>query len=400
MKVLQINSVCGIGSTGRIAVDIHNLLLEQGHDSYIAYGREKSQNCNHTIKIGNKLDFYFHLLLTRVFDKHGFGSKHATKKFIKRIQEIDPDIIHLHNIHGYYLHFGLLFSYLKERQKPVVWTLHDCWSFTGHCSYFDYVGCDKWKTECKKCPEKKSYPKSVLFDSSKHNYKIKKEAFTSHPNLTIVTPSNWLKNLVEISFLKKYNVKVINNGINLNVFKPNEGGFRQKYGLENKYLILGVASVWDRRKGLNYFIELNNLIDLDTKIVLVGLSKKQLKEIPKNIVGISRTENVQELVNIYSSCDLFINPTLEDNFPTTNIEALACGIPVITFNTGGSPEIINSQTGISCNDKNAVSLVSSIEKIRKSNIDYKNNCVIRATKLYDKNQRFKEYLELYKDLNI
>jgi len=310
MKVLQINSVCGMGSTGRIATDIHNSLIDLGHESYIAYGRDLPKNCDDAIRIGTKFDNYINVAKTRLLDEHGFGSKKATKEFINKVKDINPDIIHLHNLHGYYTNIEVLFNYLKEANKPVVWTLHDCWSFTGHCTYFDYVGCDKWKTGCNSCPEKKAYPSSFIFDNSKNNYINKKEIFTRVKNLTIVTPSQWLANLVQESFLNEYPVKVINNGIDLNTFRPNAGDFRKIFNLNGKFIILGVASVWDRRKGLKYFVELADKLSEDEVIVLVGLTEKQIKKIPKNIIGITRTNNVEELVDIYSSADVFVNPTL------------------------------------------------------------------------------------------
>ncbi|MGO4928329.1 glycosyltransferase family 4 protein [Fundicoccus sp. Sow4_F4] len=397
MKVLQINSVCGIGSTGRIATDIHNILIEQGHESYIAYGRDLPKNCDNAIKIGTKIDNYTHVAKTRVLDKHGFGSKQATIEFIGKVKELDPDIIHLHNIHGYYMNVEILFNYLKEANKPVVWTLHDCWSFTGHCAYFDYVGCDKWKTGCDSCPEKKAYPSSLIFDNSKNNYINKKEIFTGVKNLTIVTPSQWLANLVQESFLNEYPVKVINNGIDLNTFRPNTGDFRNKFNLNGKFIILGVASVWDRRKGLKYFVELADMVSEDEVIVLVGLSEKQINQIPENIIGITRTNNVEELVDLYSSADVFVNPTLEDNFPTTNLEALACGTPVITFDTGGSPESVNIDTGYIVLTETSDDIYSHIIKIKSNTkYNYRKNCSFRAKNKYDKIQKFIKYIELYK----
>ena len=335
MKVLQINSVCGVGSTGRIATDIHSMLTNQGHKSYIAFGRNLPENCNNTIRIGTKYDNYSHIALTRVSDKHGFGSKKATNEFIKEVEKLDPDIIHLHNIHGYYINIEILFEYLKKADKPVIWTLHDCWSFTGHCSHFDYVGCDKWKTGCFNCPEKKSYPASIVFDNSKSNYLMKKELFAGVKNMTIVTPSKWLAELVQKSFLGEYPIKVINNGIDLDVFKPTKSNFRKEHNLENKFIILGVASGWSQRKGFHHFIELSKKIKKDEKIIIVGLTEKQKKSLPHNIIGITRTNNIKELAEIYSVADIYVNLTLEDNFPTTNLEALACGTPVITFDTGG-----------------------------------------------------------------
>lgn len=399
MKVLQINSVCGIGSTGRIATDIHSILVEQGHDSYIAFGRDLPKNCDTSIRIGTKYDNYAHVALTRIFDKHGFGSKKATKEFINKVEEIDPDVIHLHNIHGYYINIELLFDYLKKANKPVIWTLHDCWAYTGHCSYFDYVGCEKWKTQCTDCPEKNSYPASRLIDNSRDNFSRKKDIFTGVKNLTIITPSKWLAGLVKESYLKEYLVKVINNGIDLEVFKPTESNFRKRYGLEKKFIILGVASIWDRRKGFKFFKELSDDLEKDEVIVLVGLTEKQLGGIPKNIIGITRTNNIKELAEIYSSADLFVNPTLEDNFPTTNLEALACGTPVVTFNTGGSGESIDIYCGYIINQKTTEEIVATIKEVkRKGKEDYSTKCISRAYSLYGKTDRYNDYLIEYEKM--
>lgn len=399
MKVLQINSVCGIGSTGRIATDIHNILIEQGHESYIAYGRDLPKNCDNAIRIGTRIDNYTHVAITRVLDKHGFGSKRSTIEFIDKIKGFDPDIIHLHNIHGYYINIEILFNYLKEANKPVVWTLHDCWSFTGHCAYFDYVRCGKWTTGCYNCPEKNAYPSSIICDNSKDNYRSKKEIFTGIKNLTIITPSQWLAKLVQQSYLKEYPVKVINNGVDLNVFKPLRGNFRQKYNLENKFIILGVASVWDRRKGLKYFVELADKVSENEVIVLVGLREKQINQIPENIIGISRTNNVEELVDIYSSADVFVNPTLEDNFPTTNLEALACGTPVITFDTGGSPESIDDNCGLVSNKNVMDDLLEKIRLIKeKGKFYYSDSAIERVKALFDNQERYTDYLMVYEKI--
>jgi glycosyltransferase involved in cell wall biosynthesis len=396
MKVLQINSVCGIGSTGRIATDIHNILIEQGHESYIAYGRDLPKNCNSVIRIGTKIDNYTHVAKTRLFDKHGFGSKWATIEFIKKIKEFDPDIIHLHNIHGYYIHVDILFNYLKEANKPVIWTLHDCWAFTGHCAYFDYIGCKKWQIGCNSCPEKNAYPSSIILDNSNKNFKIKKKLFTGVDNLTIVTPSQWLANLVDKSFLNEYAIKVINNGIDLSKFRPFSRDFRSKYKLKDKFIILGVANVWDRRKGLRYFVELAEKLSKDEVIVLVGLTEKQINQIPKNVIGIRRTNSVEELVDIYSTADLFVNATLEDNFPTTNIEALACGTPVITFNTGGSPESIDFNTGSIINKKNSNEIKNCITEFRKRDFNVLKYSTRKKVMIeFDREILINEYIKLY-----
>lgn len=393
MKVLQINSVCGIGSTGRIATDIHNILIEQGHESYIAFGRDLPKNCDNAIRIGSKIDNYTHVAKTRLLDKHGFGSKKATIEFIDKVKRLDPDIIHLHNIHGYYINVEILFNYLKEVNKPVVWTLHDCWSFTGHCSHFDYIGCNKWETGCFDCPQKKEYPKSLLLDNSVWNYIKKKEVFSGVRNLTIVTPSNWLAGLVRDSFINNYEIKTIHNGIDVSVFKPTESNFRKKYNLENKYIILGVSSVWNQRKGFFEYIELSQKLKLDEVIVLVGVSKKQKENLPQNIVGITRTSNVKELAEIYSSADVFVNLTLEDNYPTVNLEAIACGTYVISYNTGGCNETLNEVNGLSV-EKNELKKI--LETIRK----HKKNCAysrFENVSKHSKENMLKKYEILYRE---
>lgn len=398
MKVLQINSVCGIGSTGRIATDIYKVLKEEGHDGYIAFGRDFPKSCDAAIRIGSKFDNYRHVAMTKLFDRHGFSSKKATRDFLDKVEGLDPDVIHLHNIHGYYINVELLFEYLKRANKPVIWTMHDCWPFTGHCSYFDYANCDKWKTKCYSCPQKKEYPTSVFMDNSIDNYKRKKEIFTGIKNMTIVTPSNWLAELVKESFLKEYPIRVINNGIDLDVFKPTKGDFREKHNLKDKFIILGVANIWEKRKGYEYFLSLSKQLKKDEAIVMVGVTEKQKNQLPSNIVGITRTSNVEELAEIYSVADVFINPTLEDNFPTTNLEALACGTPVITFNTGGSVESVNKNPEFVVEKGNFGELLDKIDRIKKmSKLSYSEKCLERSASLYNKKDRFKEYIELYKE---
>lgn len=395
MKVLQINSVCGYGSTGKIVVDLYNILKEDGQECKISYGRGNAPKNIETIKIGNKLDILWHVLLSRIFDKQCYGSKIATKKLVKQIKEYNPDVIHLHNIHGYYINVKILFNYLAKANKKVIWTLHDCWSFTGHCTHFDYVKCNKWKSICETCPEKFSYPKSILWDNCKNNYKLKKQLFNQLKDLTLVTPSTWLANLTKQSLFSRYNVKVIPNGIDLNIFKPMKSNIRDKLKLNNKKVILGVASTWKHRKGLDIFIELSKKLDDSYKIVLIGLSDKEKKHIPKNIISISRTNDIEELVKYYTMADVFVNPTLEDNFPTTNLEALACGIPIVTFNTGGSPECIDETCGLVVEKGDIEGLIKGIKEIINIGIP-KENC-IKKSKDYDKYKQFYKYLELYKN---
>lgn len=340
MKVLMINAVCGIRSTGRICTDLATALEVQGHEVRIAYGRENvpAQFEKYAVRIGSDFDVKIHGLKARLLDKAGYGSRRATEKFIKWVKEYDPDIIHLHNIHGYYINIEVLFDYLKTCGKKIIWTLHDCWSFTGHCVYFDYVRCDKWKTGCEKCPQKKEYPASIGMDQSKTNFNKKKKLFTGLNNLTLVVPSRWLAGLVKESYMANYPVEVIYNGVDTKVFKPTDSNLRERYNLGNNKIVLGVAAIWDRRKGLDSFAELARKLEKGYQIVLIGLSKEQIETLPDNIIGIERTDSPQELAAWYTIAEVFVNPTLEDNYPTTNIEAIACGTPVVTYDTGGSSE--------------------------------------------------------------
>ncbi len=401
MKILQINRSVNTGSTGRITEGIGQALQKKDHKSYIAYKKKGSlESSSSLIHIGNHLGFYMHGLKTRLMDKHGFGSKRATQKLVKKIERINPDAIGLHNLHGYYLNIEVLFTFLKKEQKPVIWTLHDCWPFTGHCSFFDYVGCEKWKTECHNCPLYDKYPSSWYVDNSRDNFYRKKTLFNGLDNLMIVTPSYWLKKLVEQSFLANYSVEVIHNGIDLKQFKPvNAADLKSKYNLQGKNVILGVASVWDRRKGLKYFIELSKQLNNDYKIILIGLSKKMINKLPENIIGIPRTENIDELVSFYSAADVFVNPTLVDNFPTTNLEALACGTPVITFNTGGSPEAIDDQTGVVVEKDDAQQLLQAILQINQTEKNaYCNLCRERAIRFFNEADRYQDYINLYQQM--
>lgn len=401
MKILQISSTLNTSAIGRIAEEIGQLAIKRGHESFVAYshlGPHGSES--RTIKIGNTLDTYIHGIKTRIFDRHGFGSKLATTKLIRQIKEINPDVIGVHNVHGYYLNMKIFFDFLKAAKKPVIHTLHDCWSFTGHCSYFDFVNCDRWKTECFSCPSKGAYPASWLMDQSKDNFRQKREIFNGVENLTIVTPSEWLAKLVNQSFLSGYPVQVINNGVNTSVFQPGAStGVREKYGIGDKKMILGVAYIWSYRKGLNEFIELSKQIPEDYFIFLVGLSSGQIAQLPPNIKGIARTENIEELAMLYASADVFVNPTWQDNFPTTNLEALACGTPVITYNTGGSPEAIDAKTGIVVEKGDIHGLLSGIVHIAglgKSH--YSAACRDRAMTRYNKEDRNADYLELYEQM--
>lgn len=359
MKYIQINTVCN-GSTGKIMGDIARKANKDGYQTLCIYGRRKGYKDLNCIKVGGFFSFWLHVILTTIFDTQGHhGSYFKTRKMVRILRKENPDIIHLHNIHGYYLNYPVLFKYLKNEFKGEVrWTFHDCWPFTGHCPYFTLAKCDKWKKQCYNCPNKKRYPTSLVFDNSKKEYLLKKKYFTSLKNLIIITPSDWLNNLVKQSFMGKYTVITINNKIDTNVFKPTvDNNIIEKYCIPNdKKIVLGVASIWEDRKGLKDFIELSKMLDDNYQVVLVGISKKQKKNIPSNIVCIERTDNQYELAVLYTYASVFVNPTYEDNYPTVNLEAIACGTKVICYDTGGCIEQISKDSGI-------IVRVGDVEKI-------------------------------------
>ena len=388
MKIAQINSVYGIGSTGRIVLSIENEISSQGK-SICYYGRTGIDG-NGGVKIASSLSVYSHAILSRIFGKHGLYSKGATKKLIKYLKEYNPDVIHLHNLHGYYVNYKLLFEYLKKVDKPVVWTLHDQWAITGHCAYFTEDSCTELENGCKNCKFKGEYP-SAFIDNTAKNFKLKKELISSIKNLTFVTPSEWLKGYINKFYPEKKCV-VINNGINLESFKNTHSDFIEKYNLQGKKIILGVSLQWSARKGLDYFNRLANDLGDDYKILLVG---EVFGNVDSKILTIPKTNSIDELVKIYSASYLFVNPTLLENFPTVNIEALACGLPVITFNTGGSAEIIDQSCGISVPK-------GDYEKFKQEILNYKDNfkksdCVLRA-QCYTQEKMVEKYVSLYKEL--
>lgn len=402
MVILSINS-CNYGSTGNIMLNVSELTKEEGIDSYVSFPDSKQnrrKDIVNSYNIGNRYNRYIAQLLSLFTGKDGGFGYFYTLRFINKIAKLHPNIIHLHNLHNGYINLPLLFKYIKKNNIRVIWTLHDCWAFTGHCPYFTLVKCDKWKTGCYKCPQYKEYPKSI-FDNSKKMYCLKKEWFTGVENLTIVTPSDWLAGLVKESFLRDYPVKVINNGIDLNVFRPTESDFREKNNIaKDKFILLGVAFGWGKRKGLDVFIELSKRLDNEKyQIVLVGTDDNVDKQLPQNIISIHRTQNQKELAEIYTAADLFVNPTREENYPTVNMESIACGTPVLTFRTGGSPEILTDKTGyvVGCDDIDE--LEKEIIRIKEERPFNKEDC-IEHSKSFDMNERFKEYIELYKNESI
>lgn len=398
MKVLQINVTANSGSHGRIAAGIGTQLMLGGHQSYIAYGRTGNYCGSELVKIGGKLNVGIHLLKTRLLDRHCFGSLHATTNFIKKLRKIDPDVIHLHNLHGYYINISVLFKYLQEAGKPVIWTFHDTWPITGHCSFFEHVNCYKWKTECFACPNIHGYTKSWGVDNSRRNYREKKALFTGLKNLVLVSPSDWLANHLRHSFLSSCDIRIINNGVDILKFNPDFNGLvRQKYSLNKKY-ILGVANIWDERKGLKDFVRLREILDTNIDIVLVGLSPNQIKSLGNGIKGIRRTESIDDLASLYAGAETFVNPTYLDNFPLVNIEALSCGTPVITYRTGGSHESIDKGSGRMVEQGDIRALHEAIMDILGSeNVNTSSKCRERAVNKFSAEARYRDYISLYQE---
>lgn len=388
-KLLQINVTANWGSTGRIAEGIGECAINDGWESWIAYGRGNPLSKSHLIPIGTVFDMYLHGIQTRLLDNHGLASKFVTKSFINQVKQLKPDVIHLHNIHGYYINYELLFDFLKEWGGPVIWTLHDCWPFTGHCAHYTYSKCDFWQTHCHNCPQLGNYPASILIDRSIRNFDDKRNAFFGLKNLFLTPVSNWLEGELKKSFLKDYPTTVIHNGIDIINFRPTPVIKKEK-----KH-ILGVASVWDTRKGLNEFKILRKQLPLDYKITLIGLSPKQIHALPDGINGVERTNSISELAEWYSKATVFVNPTLEDTFPTTNLEALACGTPVITYCTGGSPEAIDNNTGIVVPYHDTYSLGNAIKYVCDEKPFNSYDCRHRAENLFDQKKAFTEYINLY-----
>lgn len=352
------------------------------------------------IKIGSKWNVRWHGLISMLFDEHGFASKHATKKLVQQIDSICPDIILLHNVHGYYLNIEVLFNYLKNKNIPVFWTLHDCWPFTGHCAHFMAYNCERYKTQCYNCPNRKGYPSSIFLDHSKQNFNRKKKLFSDVSDLTFIPVCKWMEGVVSNSFMREAKTEMIYNGVNISTFHPADGGafsmIKNKYHIPDRKIVLGVASTWKKKKAFFDFCWLQEQLPTDYQVVLVGLSDEQIKNLSKEIIGIGRTDNVQELAALYSLADVFVNPTYVDNFPTTNIEALACGTPVITYNTGGSPEAVDENTGVVVPQGDREALKKAIVDVVVNKENYTSeNCRQRAVAYFNKDDRFDDYIQLF-----
>lgn len=416
-KLLQINPVLRTStSTGRIMKEIGELAMANGWESYVAYSKGRDGLPGSTsipVPVGNKASVAWHGLQTRILDRHGLGSVLATKRFIEDIRRIGPDIIHIHNIHGYFLNYRILFDFLSHSGIQVIWTVHDCWLYTGHCYHYMYAGCDRWKTGCGHCPQRGKFPRSLFADRSARNFRDKRDAFCSMPEdrLTIVPVSDWMRSEMSESFLKDYRFQVIHNGIDTDVFSPQpalESEVRRCYGLGDRHVILGIASIWSEEKGLNDFVEMAARLDSDEVIVLVGMDRKQLDDVLSRygrtvlgdrMVAVKRTADVHQLAGLYSTADVFVNPTWQDNYPTVNLEAISCGTPVVTYRTGGSIEAVAGDTGFVVEQGDIEGLVDAVRRVETlGKAHFMDACRSRAVKEFRKEDRYAEYIELYERL--
>lgn len=406
-RLLQINPVMRIStSTGRIMQEIGELAIRNGWESYIAYskGRDGIKPCKSwTVPVGSRGSVAWHGIVTRLADRHGLASSCATRRFIREIERIRPDVVHIHNIHGYFLNYRILFKYLSQKNIQVVWTVHDCWLYTGHCYYYSKAGCDRWKTGCGKCPQQHMFPASLLADRSEQNFRDKREAFCSmpHDRMTIVPVSDWIRSEMEHSFLCGYRFQTIHNGIDTSVFTvyPKDTELLQRYGITAEHIILGVAGIWSDEKGFGDLMKLSGKLGKDEVIVMVGLDSRQMKTLPSNVIGIHRTENIDQLARLYSAADVFINPTWQDNYPTVNLEAIACGTPVVTYRTGGSVEAVTEDTGFIVDQGDIDAMLERIRTIEHLGQDfYSGRCRQYALKHFRKEERYADYIRLYERL--
>lgn len=403
MRIAEINAV-HIGSTGRIMFGIAEVARALGHEVatfspryYQRYDKISFPTNPHHTYFSNSVSNFVHLRLAQITGLNGCFSGLSTLRLLRSLDAYRPDIVHLHILHGCNMNVPLLFKYLKRKRICVIWTFHDCWALTGKCPHFVAAKCNRWKVGCGHCPQLGEYPKGIV-DATKLLYRHKRKWFSEVPEMTLVTPSKWLATMVKDSYLENYPLRVINNGIDLNVFLPTQSDFRERYSIiSEKHIVLGVAFGWGYKKGLDVFEKLSESLGEAYQVVLVGTNGSIDCRLPKNVISIHRTMNQKELAEIYSSADVFVNATREDTFPTVNIEALACGTPVITFRTGGSPECIDETCGcvVECDDVDA--LEYEIVRVCKEK-PYSQEACIKRARQFEQKEKFEEYVMLYEDV--
>ncbi len=398
-KLLQINPVIKENtSTGKIMRTLGELAQAAGWESYVAYSRARDGVPPHSsrlVPVGNKVDLLLHWVATRLFDAHGLASRLATRRFVARLRELNPDVIHIHNIHGYFLNYKILSRALAQMGKPVVWTVHDCWLYTGHCYHYASAGCERWKTGCHHCPQKKAFPASWLLDRSRRNWEDKKKAFCSIPGLTLVTVSRWMKGEIAQSFLGRVRCEVIHNGINLDTFRPSPSA---ETALAYGTYYLAVASIWLPEKGLQDLEKLSFVLDADERLVVVG-KRPSGHRFPRNVVCLERTADAAALAALYTEAVALVNPTWQDNYPTVNMEAIACGTPVVTYRTGGSPESITPRTGRVVEQGDVEGLAEALHAIRRQGKEhFSEACRSYALAHFRAQDRFNDYIQLYESL--
>ena len=398
-KLLQINPVIKENtSTGKIMRTLGELAQAAGWESYVAYSRARDGVPPHSsrlVPVGNKADLLLHWVATRLFDAHGLASRLATRRFVARLRELNPDVIHIHNIHGYFLNYKILSRALAQMGKPVVWTVHDCWLYTGHCYHYASAGCERWKTGCHHCPQKKAFPASWLLDRSRRNWKDKKKAFCSIPGLTLVTVSRWMKGEIAQSFLGGVRCEVIHNGIDLDTFRPSPSA---ETALAYGTYYLAVASIWLPEKGLQDLEKLSSVLDADERLVVVG-KRPSGHRFPRNVVCLERTADAAALAVLYTEAVALVNPTWQDNYPTVNMEAIACGTPVVSYRTGGSPESITPRTGRVVEQGDVEGLAEALHAIRRQGKEhFSEACRSYALAHFRAQDRFNDYIQLYESL--
>lgn len=402
IKIFRITTEINRSSIGRTTEQIGQLIINEGWESYIAWGRTDGKSTSHKIRIGSKWSVWLHGLITRLFDLHGHGSYFATRRLVKQISEINPHIIHLHDIHGYYINIKVLFEYLRKSNIPVVITHHDCWYFTGHCAFYSSAGCEKWKTGCYSCPLSKEYPSSLFFDNSKREYAFKKRLFTSFERLYNVGVSEWESRQLRQSFLNKYPITTINNGIDTDIFRPQQertAAIRKKYNLSEGKILLGVATAWSERKGLSDYYRLRARLSEDYLIVLVGVPQSLKESLPSGIVGILRTDSIEELSLLYSTASIVLNLASAESFGKTTPEGLACGVPSIVYNCTASPDLVDKKTGVVVEKGDINALEKAVYTVMSWNKEETiRKCRERACNLFSIKNNWPKYIELYKGI--